>query len=77
MSEAERNEDRLDRCVMLLPCPFCGSRQRVEHVGRDWYRLDSENHDPNCIIWGVNLGEYPQSDENRQYLIDSWNNRAT
>ncbi|TDS70449.1 Lar family restriction alleviation protein [Comamonas sp. JUb58] len=58
----------------LLPCPFCGERTQINALGRRWWRMES-GHRQDCLLSEVDH-TVPQTDEQKQLLIDAWNTRA-
>ena len=58
----------------LLPCPFCGGRTFIDPVGRSWWRLYSW-HKQTCPLSEVDH-DVPQTEDQKQLLIDAWNSRA-
>ncbi len=58
----------------LLPCPFCGERTQINALGRSWWRMES-GHRQDCLLSEVDH-TVPQTDEQKQLLIDAWNTRA-
>ena len=57
----------------LKPCPFCCVTPVMATVGRDWVRLKTQCDDA-CLLHDKEF-DYSLSDENRQILIDGWNQR--
>jgi len=58
----------------LLPCPFCGCSMSMSAVARDWWRVAGD-HDDDCILYDQRH-DAPQSDDQKQALIEAWNSRA-
>ena len=57
----------------LKPCPFCCVTPVMATVGRDWVRLKTQCDDA-CLLHDKEF-DYSLSDENRQTLINDWNQR--
>lgn len=59
----------------LRNCPYCDTEQDILKIGRDWWRISNE-HKEHCYLDGSYPPDYSQTDEQRIYLIDDWNDRV-
>lgn len=60
----------MDDKPLLLPCPFCGGGAHVQHIGRNYYVICSDDLDT-CMVRPVTAGVRTE-----EQAVEIWNRRA-